>query len=54
MRPVNETAQVIPLVHASYAYTITHTEWDAIREVDVMRDQQGPAITDVDDEALVS
>ena len=54
MRPVHETAEVVPLVHASYAHAIAHTEWDAIGEIDIVCDQKGPAIADVDDESLVS
>ena len=53
MRPVDQSAQVVPFVHATYLHPVTHPQWNALREVDVVSDQQCPAGTDVDDKALV-
>ena len=54
VRPVHESAEIIPLVHAAHVDPITHANRHAFSEVNVMRDQQGPAIADVDDETLVA
>lgn len=54
MRPVQESTKVIPLVHAPHVHPVAHAERHALRKIDVVGDEQGPAITDVDDEALVA
>ena len=54
MSPVNKPAQIIPFVHAANVHPVTHAERDAVGEVDIVGNQQCPAIADVDDEALVT
>ena len=54
MRPVDETAEVIPLVHAAHVDAITHAERHAFGEINIVCDQQCPAIANIDDEALVA
>ena len=54
VRPVHQTAEIVPLIHAAYANTIAKTERHVFRDIDVVGDQQGPAITYVDNEPLVT
>ena len=54
MGPVHETTEIVPLVHAAHLDTITHADRHAFGKVNVVRDQQGLPIADVDDEALVA
>ena len=54
MRPMHKTAQIVPFVHTAHVYPVAHPERYAFGEVNVVSDQQRPAATDVDDEALVS
>jgi hypothetical protein len=52
--PVNETAQVVPLVHAPDMHAITHPDRNALGQVDIVSDEQGCAVADIDNEALVA
>ena len=54
VRPVDKTAQVIPLVHAAHLNAIPQAERHAVGEIDIVRDQQRPATANIDDEALVT
>lgn len=54
MGPVYESAQIVPLVHAAHAHPIAQTDRYSLRKVDVVSDQQGPAVADIDDEALMA
>ncbi len=54
MGPVHESAKLIPLVHAPNLGSIAHTERYAFREVEVVRNQQRPAVADIDDDTLVA
>ena len=54
MSPVNEPAQIIPLVHAPNRDAVTHAERHALSNIEVMGDQQRPAIADIDNETLVA
>lgn len=54
MGPVNQPAQIIPLVHAPHVHAVAHPERDAFREIQVVRDEQRLAIACVDDEALMA
>lgn len=54
MRPVHESAQVVPLIHATYAHPVAHPKRDAFGEIDIVRDEQRAAIADVDNEALMA
>ncbi len=54
MRPVHEPSQIVPLVQATHLHAVAHTERHAVREVEVVRDQQGLTIADIDDETLVT
>ena len=54
VRPVHQSAEVIPLVHAANVDAITHTDGHAIGEIEVVCDQQGLAIADIDYKALVT
>ena len=53
VRPVQESAEIVPFVQAAHAHAVAHAEWHAFSKVGVVGDQQGLAIADVDDEALV-
>ena len=53
MRPVHQTTQLIPLVHTTNEDPVAHAERNALRQIDVMRDQERAAIADIDDESLV-
>ena len=52
--PVNEAAEIVPLVQATNLHAVTHTERHAFCEVEVVCDQQGLPIADIDDETLVT
>ena len=54
MCPVDETAEIVPLVHAAHINAITHAERHASGEIDIVRDQQRPATANIDDEALMT
>ena len=54
MGPVNEAAEVVPLIQATHLHAIAHAERHALCEVEVVCDQQGLPIADVDDETLVT
>ena len=54
MRPVDETAQVVPLVHAAHVDAIAHAERHAFGEINIVCDQQRPATANFDDETLVA
>ncbi len=54
VRPVYEPAKLVPLIHPPHLDAITDAEWHAICEVEIMGDQQCPAIADIDNEALVA
>ena len=54
MGPVDETTQVIPFVHTAHAHPVTHPEWNAIGEVNVVGNQQRPVGANVDDETLMT
>ena len=40
MRPVHQTAEIIPFVHAAKSNSIAYTQWHAPRQINVVRDQQ--------------
>ena len=54
VRPVDQAAEVVPFVHAAHDDAIPEPDRDALGKIDVVRDQQGLAIADVDDETLVT
>ena len=54
MGPVDEATQVVPFVRAPNLHPITHPEWNAIGEVNVVGNQQRPAGANVDDETLMT
>lgn len=54
MCPVHEPAKVVPFVHSADLDAVSQPNRDALRQVDVMRNQQRLAIAHVDDEALVA
>ena len=54
MRPVQEPAEIIPLVDPSHLDAIAHAERHSTREVYVVRNEERSAITHIDDESLVS
>jgi hypothetical protein len=53
MRPVNQAAEIIPLVHAANTNPVTQSDRDPVREIDIMCDQQCSAVTDIENEALM-
>ena len=54
MRPVHQPAEIVPLVHPSHTHAVTHPERYAFGEINIVRNEQRPAITDIDNEALVA
>ena len=54
VRPVHEPAEIVPLVHAANPDTIAHAERHALGQVDIVGNQQGPVVADIDDEPLVA
>lgn len=54
MRPVDEPAEVVPLVHSAHINAITHAERHTAGEIDIVCDQQRPATANIDDEALMT
>ncbi len=54
MRPVHETPQIVPLVLPAHVDAIAETNRHAFREIEIVGDQQCCAVTDVDDEPLVT
>ena len=53
VRPVQESAEIVPFVQAAHAHAVAHADGHAFSQVGIVRDQQRLAIADVDDEALV-
>ena len=54
VRPVHETTEIIPLVDAAHLYPVTDAERHALGKIQVVGDQQGLPIADIDDETLVA
>ena len=54
VRPVHEAAELIPFVYATHLHPVAHPERHASGEIEVVRNQQGLPVADVDDEALVA
>lgn len=54
MRPVQQAAEVVPLVHATKADSIPDTDRDPASEIDVMGYEQGLAIAHVEDKSLMA
>jgi len=54
MCPVHEAAQVIPFIHAPNLHAIAHTNRNAFGQVDVVCDEQRYAVTNIEDETLVT
>ena len=54
MGPVNESAKLVPLVHAPNLDAIAHAERHAFGEVEIVRNQQRPVVADINDETLVA
>jgi hypothetical protein len=52
--PVNETAQIVPLVHAPDMHAIAHPDRDALGQIDIVSDKQRCAVADINYEALVA
>ena len=53
MRPVDETAQVVPLIKAPEVNAVADANRDAIRQFDVVCQEQRAPTGDLDDNALV-
>ena len=53
MRPVNETAQVIPFVHAANMHPVAHTKRNTLGKIDIVGNQQGSAGADIQYESLM-
>ncbi len=51
---MHESAKLVPFIHAPHLNAIAHAKRHALCEVDVVGDQQRPAIADIDDEALMA
>lgn len=54
MRPMDQAAQIVPFVHTANRHAIAQSHRNAFGQVDVVRDQHRNAVTDVDDEALMT
>ena len=54
MRPVHQSTEIVPLVHAADLYSIPYTDGHSLRQINIVCDKQGLAVTDVDDKALVT
>jgi len=54
VRPVHQSAKVVPFVHATNVDAIPHAGRNALCEIDVVGDQKRLAIADINDEALVT
>lgn len=54
MRPVHEPTEFVPLVHTAKMDSIPKAQRHALRQVDVVRNQQALAITQLQDKTLVS
>lgn len=54
MRPVHETAQIVPFIHAPDLDAIAQSYGYRVSEVDIVRDQQRCTAADINDEALVA
>ena len=53
MRPVHESAEIVPLVQSSHPHAIAHAERNSLGEVDVVDNQEGLVVANIDDESLV-
>jgi hypothetical protein len=51
---VHESAEVVPLEHAPEPHAITETDRDPLREIDVVSDQDGLAVGQLQDESLMA
>ena len=54
VRPVQQAAEVVPLVQAAHPHAVTHAKGHAVSNFDVVRHEQRLPIADVDYEALVA
>ncbi len=54
MSPVHEPSKLVPLVHTTHFDAIADAKRHAFGQIEIMRDQQRPAVTDIDDESLVT
>jgi len=54
VRPVDQPAEFVPFIHAAKPYPITHADRHTFREVNVVGNQQGFAIAQLEDEALMA
>lgn len=54
MRPVQEAAEIVPLVHAAEAHPVAEADRDTLCELDVVGDQQGLPLGQPQDESLVA
>ncbi len=52
--PMHESAELIPLVHAAKLDPVPQSKRDALRQIDIVRNQQGLAILQTQDESLVT
>lgn len=53
MRPVHQTPEVVPLIHATYLDTIAYTDRYGFSQIDIVGDQQCAPGTDIQYEALM-
>ena len=50
---MHQATQIIPLIHTTHVYAITHAERHSFGQIDVVCDQQAASIAYVNDEPLV-
>jgi hypothetical protein len=53
VRPVQQASEFIPLVHTAKLNPIADADRQSVGEIDVVRNQQGLAVTHIEDETLV-
>jgi len=54
MRPMHQTTELVPLVHAAKFDSIAQADRHALRQVNVVRNQQRLSIRQGQDESLMS
>ena len=54
VRPVQKSAEIVPLVKATHVNAITHAHRDALGQLEIVRDQQCLSLAYSDNETLVT
>jgi hypothetical protein len=52
--PVHESAEIVPLEHTPESHAVAQADRDPFRQIDVVSNQQGLAVSQLQDESLMA